>query len=81
MISGGLGSQPEMEAGSRQWKHQILAPRPVASDKDTGSLASQRRISTKMESSEASKVFTGRKKSTECVDRRTGRLREESRSC
>ena len=81
MISGGLGSQPEMEAGSRQWKHQILAPRPVVSDKDTGSLASLRRISTKMESSEASKVFTGRKKSTECVDRRTGRLREESRSC
>ena len=32
-VDGGLGSQPETEAGSRQWKHQIPATRPRAGDK------------------------------------------------
>ena len=80
VISGGLGSQPAMEAGSWQWKHQILALRPVVSDKGPGPLALQR-TSTEMESSEASKVFIRRKKSTVCVDRHTARLGRESLSC
>ena len=28
-----LASQPEIDAGSQQWKHQILATRPMVSDK------------------------------------------------
>ena len=80
VISGGLGSQPEMEAGSRQWKQQILALRPMVSDKGPGPLALQR-TSTEMERSEASEVFIRRKKSIVCVDRHTARLGRESLSC
>ena len=56
-------------------KAQILANRPVVSDKGTGPLTLQKRNSTKKESSEASKVFIRRKKSTVRVDRQMGRLR------
>ena len=73
--SWGLGSQPEIEAGSQWWQHDILATRPVVSDKGPGPLALQERILTKTESSEASKVLRG-KKSTVHVNRHTGRLRE-----
>ena len=45
------------------------------SDKGPGPLTLQKRISTKMESSEASKVFI-EKKSIVCVDRHMRRLRE-----
>ena len=55
----------------------ILAIRPVVSDK---ALALQlcRRVPTKLESSETSKVFVkgGKKKNTVYVDRHMGRLRE-----
>ena len=57
-----FGSQPEIGVGSRQWKHQILITRPVVSDKGPGPSAMQKRISTKMESSEASTVFIKRKR-------------------
>ena len=76
MISGGLGSQPEMEAGSWQWKHQILALRPVVSDKGPGPLALQKGISTTTESNEACEVFIRRKTSTVAVDRLRGRVPE-----
>ena len=58
-------------AGLWQWKHQILATRLVVSDKSSGPSALQKRISTKMESSEATKVFIWRKKSTVHVNRHT----------
>ena len=35
-LERGLGSQPETEAGTRWWKHQILATRPAVSDKGPG---------------------------------------------
>ena len=59
-LKQGLGSWPEVEPGSWQWKHQILAIRPVISDK--GPSALQKRIPTKMESSETRKVFTRKKR-------------------
>ena len=58
----GLGSQPETEAGSHWEEHQILAIRPVVSDTGPDPLALQKRISTKTENSEASKVFIKRKR-------------------
>ena len=60
----GLGSQPETGLGPST---QTLATRPVVSDKGPGPLALQKRISTKMEISEASKVFIRRKKSIQYV--------------
>ena len=52
-LEQGLGSQPEIEARSQQWKHQILATRQGVSDK-CGPSALQKRISIKTESSEES---------------------------
>ena len=49
--------------------------RPLVSDGGPGPSALQRRISTKVESSELSKEFIKRKKRTVLVDRHTGRLR------
>ena len=57
-------------------KGQMLATRPVVSDKGPGPPALQERISTKRESSGASQVCIGRKKSAVPTDRHTGRLRE-----
>ena len=54
----------------------VRASRPVVSDKSPGPSALQKRIPTKMESSETSKVFIRREKSTVHVDRHRGRLRE-----
>lgn len=71
MILGGLGlnalgqgwrSQPEMEAGSQQGKHQIPVTRPAVNDKGPVPLALQKRTSTKTESGEASEVFLRRNK-------------------
>ena len=76
-----LGSQPEVEAGSLWRKHQILATSPVVSDKGPGPLALQKRIPTKTESSEAS-IYSEEKKSTVCVGRHKGRVRERvAESC
>ena len=47
----------------------------MVSDKGPGSLALQKRISPRTESSEASKVFIKRKESTVRVNRHMGRLR------
>ena len=59
ILKWGLGFYPEIKAESRHWQHQI-------SEHDqwslTNPLALQKRISTKMGSSEASKVFIKRKK-------------------
>ena len=44
----GLDSQMEIEAILWQWEHQILTTRPEVSDKGPGSMALQKRISTKM---------------------------------
>ena len=60
--------------GSWRWKDQILAIRPVVRDKGSGPSALKKRISTKMKSSEESKEFFRRKKSTLHVDIHTGRL-------
>ena len=57
-----LGSQPEIEAGSQWWEHQILAAIPVVSDKGPGPSALEKKIPTKMESTEISKVFITRNK-------------------
>ena len=57
-----LGSQPETRAGLGEWQHEILVTRPVVSDKSPGLLALQKRIPTKMESSEPSKVCIRGKK-------------------
>ena len=59
---GGLGSHPEIEARSGWLEHQILATRSVVSVKGPGPLALQKRISTKTENSEASKIFIKRKR-------------------
>ena len=69
-------SQPELDARLRQQEHQILATRPVVSDKGPGPLALQKIISTKTESCDSSQVIIKRKKSTVCMDRHTGGLRE-----
>ena len=61
-LKRGFGSRPEIGVGSWQWKHQILVARPVVSDKGPGPSAMQKRIPTKKESSEASKVFIKRKR-------------------
>ena len=61
-LEPGLGSQPEVGVGLQQWKNQILATRPVVSDKGPGPLDLQKRISTKTESSEASKYLLGGKR-------------------
>ena len=83
LISGGLSMQwletglefPARDwTGSWRWKDQILAIRPVVKDKGSGPSALKKIISTKMESSEASKEFFRRKKSTLHVDIHTGRL-------
>ena len=72
-----MGSQPETEAGSQWGEHQILATRPVVSDKGPGPLALQKRIPTKMESNEPNKVFIKRgKKSKILVDSHIGGLQE-----
>ena len=64
-----LCSHPETEVRSQQWEHQILVTGP---HKGLGLSALQKRIPTKMESSENSKVFITRKKSTVHVDRHMG---------
>ena len=74
------------EFGARLWqlKHQILATRPVVSDKGPGPLALQKRISTKIESSETSKGLIKGGKCMVYVDRHMGKLRErvpESHPC
>ena len=62
--------------------NQILATILVVIDNGLGPSALQKRISTKMESSEASKVFIKKKKSIVCVDRHMGEHSEgESLSC
>ena len=48
----------------------------MASDKGPGPLALQKIISTKTESRDAGQVFIKRKKSTVCVERHAGGLRE-----
>ena len=75
MISGSLGLQrlevrlgvPEFGARLWQLKHQILATRPVVSDKGPGPLALQKRIPTKTESSETRKVFIKKGKKVQYV--------------
>ena len=74
-LEWGLGLQPETEAVWGGESTDPIATRPVVSDKGAGPLTLQKRISTKKESSEASKVFIRRKNSTVCVDRQMGRLR------
>ena len=75
-LEQGLGSQPEIEAGSRWRKHQTLASRPMISDKGPGSSALQKRIPIKIESSEASEVFIKRKRAQNVwIDMHMGRLR------
>ena len=59
-----LGFQPEIKARLWWLKHQILATRPVVSDKGPGPSVLQKKTSMNMESSEANKVFI---KSIECL--------------
>ena len=75
-------SLQQLEVGlpfpARDWDQVVVvrASRPVVSDKSPGPSALQKRIPTKMESSETSKVFIKREKiRTVCVDRYMGRLR------
>ena len=77
-LEWGLGSQPEIEAASQQWKHQILATTQVVSDKGLGPSAMQKRIPTKIESSEASRIFIKRKKRVQYmwIDTEAGLERE-----
>ena len=71
-----MGSQPEIEAGSRWRKHQTLATRPMISDKGPGPSALQKRTPIKTESSEASKVFIKRKQVQYMwIDKHMDRLR------
>ena len=65
----GLGSHPGTEVRSQQWEHQILVTGP---HKGLGLSALQKKIPTKMESSEKSKVFITRKKSPVHVAIHTG---------
>ena len=54
------------QAESWWWERQILATRPVVSDKGPGLSVLQKRISTKTENSEASKVFIESKEYNMC---------------
>ena len=67
-LKQGSGSQLETEAGL-VGDHQILASGLVVSDKALALWLCKKRIPTKMESSETSKVFIGRKNSIVYVDR------------
>ena len=57
-------------------KAQILATRPVVSDKGAGPLTLQKRNSAKKESSEASKVFTKRRRVQYMWNRHAGKVTE-----
>ena len=67
----------QTEVQSWQWKHQILAARPVVSDKALAIWLFRKRIPTEMESSETSKVLIRKKRSIVCADRHTGGLKRE----
>ena len=58
----GLGFPTRDWAGLQQGKHQSLSARPVVSDIGPDPSALQKRISTKMESDGARKVFIKREK-------------------
>ena len=68
-----LGSQPEIEARSWWWEHQILANRPVVSDKGPDLQLCWKEFLQRWKV--VKQVFIKRKKSTVHVDRYTGRLR------
>ena len=76
-LKQGFSSWSVTEVRSRGWEYRILATRPVVSDKALALRLCRKRIPAKTESSETSKEFIRRKKrSTVCVDRHTGGLRE-----
>ena len=56
-----LGSQAEIEVGEWWWEHQILATRPVVSDKVPDSLAFWKRIPSKTEIEKQVKSLLGEK--------------------
>ena len=56
-LERGLGSHSETGAGLQRWKYRIIATRSMVTDKGPGPSALQKRTSTEMERSEASKVF------------------------
>ena len=60
-LEQGLDSQPEIEAGWRQWKYQILATKPVISDEDSG-VWLYRKEFPQRQSSGSSKQLIKRKK-------------------
>ena len=51
-----FGSRPAIEVRPQGWEHWTLASRPVVSDKSPSPSPLQRRIPTKMESSETSSI-------------------------
>ena len=67
-----LGFQPEIKARLWWLKHQILATRPVVSDKGPGPSALQKKTSMNMESSEANKVFIKIQREFACNAEHTG---------
>ena len=69
----GLDSQPETEVGLQRWEHQILASRPVISDKGPGLQLCRKEFLQRWKV--VKQVFIIRKKSTVYGDRYTGRLR------
>ena len=75
-LERGLGSQLEIEAGSQRGEHQMLATRPVVSDKGPDSLALQKRIPKRWKVMNQIKYLLRGKKSKILVDSHTGGLQE-----
>ena len=74
-LGAGLGFLARHWAGLWPWEHQLLATRPAVSNKGPSPSALQKRVPTKMESSESSKVLRGKRKCIVHVDKHMGRLR------
>ena len=74
-LKQGLSSQPEIEVS-----HISESTQPSQLDQwsviKPGPSAVQKRVPTKTETSETSKVFIRRKNDSMCIDRLTGELRE-----
>ena len=79
-LKQGFGSWPENESRSHQREHCILATRPMVSDKAPGLQLCGKEFPQWQKVVNQVKCLLGGKKSTVCVDRHKGMLRE-AESC
>ena len=71
-LEAGFQPLPVTEVGSQQWEYQILATRPLVSDKAVALRLCGKRIPARTESSETSTVFIRKKKKQSTVLVRVG---------